>query len=52
MLNLGNTNYTMKPFCGNGCNNPAPHSYFDKTQSVSFCGVTEKLSNRFAKTQK
>lgn len=52
MLNLGNTNYTMKPFCGNGCNNPAPHSYFDKTQSVSFCGVTEELSNKFAKTQK
>ena len=52
MLNLGNINYTMKPFCGNGCNNPAPHSYLEKSNSVSFCGVTEELSKKFTKTQK
>lgn len=42
----------MKPFCGSGCNNPAPHSYFDKSQNISFTGVTEELSKRFTKTQK
>ena len=52
MLNLGNINYTMKPFCGNGCNNPAPHYYFDNSKKVSFTGVTEELSKKFTKTQK
>ena len=52
MLNLGNINYTMKPFCGNGCNNPAPHSYLEKSNSVSFCGVREEFSKKFTKTQK
>ena len=51
MINLGNTNYTMKPFCGNGCNNPAPQSYFDRSQNISFTGVTEELSKKFVKTK-
>lgn len=52
MLNLGNINYTMKPFCGNGCNNPAPHYYFDNSKKVSFTGVTEELSKKIHKNSK